>query len=473
MRVIIVGAGVSGLSLASFLRRVNIDCVIVDQAPYLSANFQVPTVLQANALSCFKSYGIFGMFEDSRLQPEDYFGIKDAATGEWMLKVKNHEVSLSSLGELDIIPSSTARSSNYNSCTMQRMRDIESYELGKVALRATLNPQRLRKALQEHILDLRVNQRVVDLVPHDGVKGGVHVVFEDGTSEWGDVVVGADGMHSTVRKVLYPNEHIQSTSLNSLQIDGFVNLEDLIDRKVHPNVNPLDALPSFLQDGQPCEMWGNRLTCSMYPLTHQGEPTVSFSAHIYDAPHEILDIGANDNLSGDAYREVYRSVLYDSFKSTNPELASMLKKAAIAVPTEAVEVPIIAQWFNRRAVLVGEAAHGSLPSFLSQDASLCVEDAAMLAAALCNVPVMSDEGFGFAFKQYETVRRDRIEKYIRQSRRARRFCSTPHVGIRNAVLKMTPSPVAVGLQKWLSDWAYSSQQLLVDPKTKFEQAYRR
>ena len=455
MRVIIVGAGISGLSCAAFLRRLNIDCVVMEQAPYLNANFQLPTTLYANALSCFKAYSIHGMFEDARLQPEDYFGIMNAK-GEWMLKVRNEEVSLSPLGELDIIPHSSAPFATSNSVVRGAERAYINQEMGRVALRATLSPRILKKSLREHVLDLRLNHRVVDLVPHEGIKGGVHVVLEDGTTEWCDVVIGADGMHSTVRRLLYPHEHVQATSLNSVQIDGFCEAAEL---------------PSVLKDGQPVELWGNRKTVSLFPLHHQGERRFCFSAHMYDAPNEI--VGTNDDgIDGEAYRQIYRNVLAENFTEFGPELVEFFKRADLAVPTEAIEVPIMAQWHNRRAVLLGEAAHGSLPSFLNHDASLCVEDAAMLAAALCDVPVFSDEGFGYAFRQYETVRRDRVEKYIRQSRRARRFCSTDYVGARNAVLKMCPGGVAIATQRWLSDWAFSAGQLLVDPKARLEIAYR-
>lgn len=455
MRVIIVGAGISGLSTAAFLRRLNIDCVVMEQAPYLNANFQLPTTLYANALSCYKAFSIHGMFEDSRLQPEDYFGIKDEK-GNWLLQVKNEEVSLSALSELDVIPHSSAPFATANSVVRSAERSHLSQELGKVALRATLSPRILKKSLREHCLDLRLNHRVVDLVPHEGIKGGVHVVLEDGTTEWCDVVIGADGMHSTVRKLLYPHEHIQSTSLNSMQIDGFCDCAEL---------------PPFLADGQPVDLWGKRKTISMFPMHHQGERRFCFSAHMYDPPHDVLNIN-DDSVDGELYREIYRNVLRDNFNEFGPEVVEFLKRADLAVPTEAIEVPIMSQWYNRRAVLVGEAAHGSLPSFLNHDASLCVEDAAMLAAALCDVPVFSDEGFAFVFRQYETVRRDRIEKYIRQSRKARKFCSTEYVGARNAVLKCCPGGAALAMQRWLSDWAFSASQLLIDPKVRLEIAYR-
>lgn len=455
MRVIIVGAGISGLSLAAFLRRVNIDCVVMEQAPYLNANFQLPTTLYANALSCYKAYSIHGMFEDHRLQPEDFFGIKNEK-GNWLLKVKNEEVSLSPLTDLDVIPHSSAPFATSNSVTRLTERAYLSQELGRVALRATLSPRILKKSLREHVLDLRLNHRVVDLVPHDGIKGGVHVVLEDGTTEWCDVVVGADGMHSTIRKLLYPHEAIQSTSLNSMQIDGFCEV---------------DSLPTCIADGHPAELWAHRKSISLFPMFHQGERRFCFSAHMYDPPHELMSMN-DDRLDGEAYREVYRNVLKENFKEFGDELNGLLAKADLAVPTEAVEVPIMAQWYNRRAVLLGEAAHGSLPSFLNHDASLCVEDAAMLAAALCDIPLYSDEGFGFAFRQYETVRRDRVEKYIRHSRSARKFCSTNYVGARNGILKCIPSGVALSTQRWLSDWAFSASQLLIDPKVRLEVAYR-
>ncbi|ESS63623.1 monooxygenase [Trypanosoma cruzi] len=455
MRVVIVGAGLSGLSLAAFLRRLNVDCVVLEQAPFLRANYQMPFTLFANALSCYKAFGMDHVLSGGDVVSEEYFGILDERL-RWLLRVRNRTVHLRALGDGEMIPLSTAPPANSESIVSQRIQEKMKQELGSVPLRATFSADYLRRILRYHVEDVHFNSRAVDLLPHDGIKGGVHVVLENGQTEWGDVVVGADGAHSTIRRLLYPSEYIgtSSRSLGMTQVDGFVELGH-------------DVCPT---GDYPVEVWGRRRVLSCVPLYCDGKVQLAFSATLYDPPMEVVDIHSETDAM--AVRDVYRALLHREFAAFGDDITVLLQRAEVAVPTELVEVPVMPRWFNKRAVLIGEAAHGSLPSFLAQDASLCVEDAALLAASLLDVPLHSDTGFEYVFKQFETLRRDRAERYIRQSRRARRFTSLSYSTVRDAMLRATPSVALMWFQRWLSNWRYNSQQLEVDPKIKAETAFR-
>ena len=454
MRVVIVGAGLSGLSLAAFLRRLNVDCVVVEQAPFLQANYCVPYTLFANALSCFKAFGMEYIFTNSGMRPEECFGIQNDR-GSWLLRIPNKDIHLQALGGEDVIPLSTAAPANSESIVSQRLMEAQKQEMGYVPLRCTMPASYLRDALRRHIPEITFASRVVDLVPHDGVKGGVHAVLEDGSTEWGDVVVGADGMHSTIRRLLYPNEHVgtSSRSLGTMQIDGFTDC---------PHCPPHLV--------QPVECWGTHRTLRVVPLHRFGENTLAFSATLHRLPQEVVDVRAD--MDAMEVLQVFQRLLGREYADFGTDIATLLSRAKLAVPTEVLEVPLLPRWYNRRAVLMGEAAHGAMPSFLDQDASLCVEDAALLAVALLDVPLPRDSGFEYAFRQFETVRRDRVERYIRQSRRARRLTAMSSTAVRNTLLRLTPPIVAKLSQRWLSNWSYSSQQLAVDPKIKMETAFR-
>jgi 2-polyprenyl-6-methoxyphenol hydroxylase-like FAD-dependent oxidoreductase len=450
MRVVIVGAGLSGLSLAGFLRRVGIDCVILEQAPYMHANFQLPIVLYANALSCIKAFDMGGIFDDGSIIIEKEYGIKNP-TGRWLLKFKNHDISLSPLGKDDRVPISTALKANAGNIVNQRLQEVQKYELGIVPLRSTFSARQLKNALRRFAPDVHFGSRVVDIVPHDGVKGGAFAVMDNGTKCWGDVIVGADGMHSTVRKLLYPNQYVGTTSasLNMTQVDGFVELPEL---------------PSYME-ACPHEVWGHRKTIALYPMFHQGEKRVAFSATLYEAPEQLERL--DSSVSDEEYRQVYRNLLKQQFAEFGDEVTNVLRAATVAVPTEVIEVPIMPQWFHKRAVLIGEAAHGAIPSFLSQDSSLCVEDAALLATSLLDLPSSSDASYEYVFKNFETIRRTRIEKYIRQSRTARAVASTKHSTLRNMAISKTPARLLLSYQKWLSRWHFSSQHISKDSEIIF------
>nr|CCC92614.1 unnamed protein product [Trypanosoma congolense IL3000] len=455
MRVVIVGAGLSGLSLAAFLRRLNVDCVVLEQSPLLQALYQSPYTLYANALSCYKAYEMEHLLDSSDSFSEQYFGIRDDHL-RWLLKIKNRTVRLRALGQEDRVPMSTAPPANSESIVSRRLAEKMKKELGSVPLRTTFSAEGLRSNLRRHVQQIRFGARVVDLCPHYGIKGGVHAVLEDGSTEWGDVVVGADGGHSTIRKLLYPSEYIGTScrTLGMTQVEGYVELGE----------------GHWPAGEYPAEIWGVRRVLSCVPLQQRDKRRLAFSATLYDPPKEVVDLSVEmDPLR---VREVYRSLLRREFASFGENISNKLGSADLAIPTEMVEVPIMPCWYNKRAVLIGEAAHGAFPSFLAQDASLCVEDAALLATSLLDVPLCNDAGFEYAFRQFETVRRDRVERYIRQSRRARWFTSLSSTFLRNGVLRMTPSTGVMWFQRWLANWSYSSQQLEVDPKIKMETAYR-
>ncbi|EAN76268.1 monooxygenase, putative [Trypanosoma brucei brucei TREU927] len=455
MRVVIVGAGLSGLSLAAFLRRINIDCVVLEQSPFLRATYQPPYTLYANALSCFKAFELDDGFYTGDAISESHFGIQNERL-QWLLRVRNRVVQLQALGQEDCVPLSTAPPANSDSTVSRRLAEELKQDLGCVPLRTTFSADYLRSILRKYVQEIRFNANVVDLRPHDGIKGGVHVVLDNGQTEWGDVVVGADGGHSTVRKLLYPDEYIGTScrTLGMTQVDGYVELGD-------------EPWPT---GESPAEVWGKRRVLSCIPLQWDGRRHFAFSATLYDPPTEIVDV--SKEMDPIELREVYRSLLRREFASFGGDITNTLSRAELAIPSELVEVPVMPRWYNKRAVLIGEAAHASLPSFLAQDASLCVEDAALLSTSLVDVPLCNDAGFEYAFRQFETVRRDRIEGYIRQSRRARRFTSLSHTWLRNGMLSVIPSLSLVWFQRWLANWSYSAQQLEVDPKIKMETAYR-
>jgi 2-polyprenyl-6-methoxyphenol hydroxylase-like FAD-dependent oxidoreductase len=87
MRVVIVGAGVSGLSLAAMLRRVNVQCLAIEQKPSLEAEFDLPVIPWSNALSCYRAFGIDQMLSAPGVTPEMYSGIRRASDSRWLTRL--------------------------------------------------------------------------------------------------------------------------------------------------------------------------------------------------------------------------------------------------------------------------------------------------------------------------------------------------------------------------------------------------
>jgi len=114
---------------------------------------------------------------------------------------------------------------------------------------------------------------------------------------------------------------------------------------------------------------------------------------------------------------------------------------------------------------MGDAAHGGFPSYLQQDASLCVEDAAILATIIATLPIYNDRGWEYGFRKYEKARRYRIERYARQSQATREFSANTNPMLRDFALKMTPPSVANHFLKWLNSWSYKGSEAEFDPES--------
>jgi 2-polyprenyl-6-methoxyphenol hydroxylase-like FAD-dependent oxidoreductase len=483
MRVVIVGAGVSGLTLAAFLRRLNISCVVIERLPDLDSVYQPPVTLWSNALNCYSAFDIGGVLRYEDSTPETYFGVRQARTNKWLLRMKNRAVQHEAMDEGDLVPSAVAPTSTSESLVSRVVLDEIKKELADVPLRHTISARKLKGALREYVDDVRFGRAVVDLAPSSRAHQGVDVVLDNGHVESADVVVGADGLYSSVRRLVYPYQVEAHTPLsqNVTQIDGFVRVADF---------------PASL-GAHPAELWGNRKTVSYFPVTDatplrdrmerplsrteyqqkqnekvdRGDGTsvnpdlrkkyIGFSATLYNSPEDVTTLGSITSV--EEMTKSCRALLDREFADFGDDVRAFMRTAEHATTAELLEVPIMPQWHNRRAVLMGDAAHGALPSLLSQDASLCVEDAAVLATTLANVPLDRDSGYTYAFRSYEKARRARVEQFIRQSRRTRGLACSQNPALRDVMLRCVPPMVATRSAHWLSGWSYRSKSLLFDP----------
>lgn len=346
MRVLIVGAGVAGLALARALHRRGITAEVVERAsewPTAGAGLYLP----GNAVRALDELGV-GPAVAARAHPIERQRLVDHRGRR--------------LAEIDV----TAFWEGVGGC---------------VALE--------RAALHEVLRDATADVPVRLGTEVTGFEDGElpQVAFADGSRGEYDVVVGADGVHSTIR---------------TLALDG----------------------PPARYVGQVC--W--RFVASGFPelagwTVWLGRNRTFLTVALGGGTvYCYADIGTADPATAD--RERWRESFTD-FAAPVPSLLERADGAYFALIEEVV-APV---WRSGRVVLVGDAAHASSPN-MAQGAGLAVEDALVLAEEL-----IADQSIEQSLTGYERRRRGRVAFVQEQTHRRDRTRSLPPL-IRNLSLRL-------------------------------------
>jgi len=215
---------------------------------------------------------------------------------------------------------------------------------------------------------------------------GVRALFDDGSDATGQVLIGADGIHSAVRQRIDPNAPAPSYV-------GLVNLGG------YARGVPVDAEP-----GSYTMIFGRRAFFG-YALAPDGE--VWWFANV---PHgEQPARGEVEAITGEQWqRRLAELYAQDAGPAVRLVQASDPADIMRASPTHSL--PHLPVWHRDRMVVIGDAAHAPTPSS-GQGASLAVEDAVVLAKCLRDLPHQE------AFAAYERLRRARVEQIAKVAAR--------------------------------------------------------
>jgi 2-polyprenyl-6-methoxyphenol hydroxylase-like FAD-dependent oxidoreductase len=207
---------------------------------------------------------------------------------------------------------------------------------------------------------------------------GVTAHFSDGSSATADVLIGADGIHSSVRTLIDP-------AAPGPGYTGMLGFEAIVDHVV-----PSEPGAMFFS-------FGNRAYYLYWSLpdgrTHWGANLPQA------APMRLTEARA-------VPAEEWLRRLIDTYGDDHPggELVHATSPDQLHVNGSLHIMPPMPHWYRSRLVLVGDAVHA--PSNTSgQGASLAIESAIELARCLRDQP--SAEA---AFATYERLRRPRVER---------------------------------------------------------------
>jgi salicylate hydroxylase len=392
MRVLIAGAGIGGLTAALALRRAGFDAHVYEQARVLrevgagvAISPNAVKVLQELGLTeALRTVGVVSHSMDSR----------DWQTGALLGRVPLADAAVERWG-------------------------APFYHLHRADLHDVL-----RAALGDQHITL--GARCVAVEQRDS---GVTARFADGRETTGDLLIGADGIHSVVRDhVAGPDRPIWSRQ---------ISWRGLAPAKVGHDVGLEVRHHSF---------WGPRKIFVCF----------------YVSAGRLVNWVGNTQSNEDWHEESWsargdRDEVLRLFAGWHPEVQALIAGTEQVFKWALFDRPPLETWTRGRVTLLGDAAHPMLP-YMAQGASQSIEDAFVLARCLA----ADREDPQRAIERYAARRRERtaaVQAASREASRVVRLTDPAEVQARNAGLAESPE-APVDRFDWI--WSYDAERAMVD-----------
>jgi salicylate hydroxylase/6-hydroxynicotinate 3-monooxygenase len=217
------------------------------------------------------------------------------------------------------------------------------------------------------------------LVGLENGAGQVTLAFADGTRERADVVIGADGVHSTVRRILLGPEKPQWKG-----------------RVAYRAVFPAALVGRDLGASR-TKWWGPDSHIVIY-YTTPARDEVYFVTSVAE-PAEWMT-RESWSAKGDV------KALRAAYAGYHADVRAVLDGCPDCHKWAILEREPLARWSDGRVVLLGDACHPMTP-YMAQGAATAIEDAAVLARCL---EAVDGEDMAGAFKRYEAHRKPRTSR---------------------------------------------------------------
>ncbi len=333
--VLVVGGGIGGLSTAIALRGAGVDVDVVERNPAWDV-YGVGIIQPGNALRALNELGLAerAVAEGHPMYGDRTFltdGVTVIADNDWPALVPG-------------LPPG-------NGITRTRLHTI------------------FQDAVLESGADVRVGVTVATL---EDTGDRVDVAFSDGETRSYDLVVGADGLYSQIREMVFPDA---PKATYTGQVCWRYNL---------PRIEGLDKIWAVI---------GPAGAAGFVPLA----PDLMYMLTIEKPPE-----GAPIRLPQDGIAEIYRQRLapYGGPVAEHRELL-VDDEAVVYRPVENVLVP--PPWHRGRVVLIGDAAHATSPH-CGQGAAQAIEDGIVLTEELQRQETVAAALEAFMARRYDRCR---------------------------------------------------------------------
>jgi 6-hydroxynicotinate 3-monooxygenase len=346
LSIAIIGAGMGGLASAAALRRVGIEVTVYEQAAQFSrlgAGIQIG----CNAMKVLRGLGLESKLRQQSFYPRSWNN-KDWRTGEVKFDMVFGEAAERKFGAPYLL-----------------------------AHRGDLHAA-LASAVPDQCV--RLGRRLVGL---DQANDGVRLTFADGATAVADAVIGADGVHSSVKDLLF--------GVSPLNFTG---------RIAYRTTFPATLLNGHTIDD--CTKWWGE---DRHIVIYYVKPDRSEVYFVTSQPESDFRI-ESWSAKGDVKE------LRSAFDGFDRQVGTVLAACPDVHKWALVDRDSLDRWTEGNVTLLGDACHPMTP-YMAQGAAMAMEDAAVLSRCLDGV---GRDGVADAFRRFEDSRKQRTTRVQQTSR---------------------------------------------------------
>jgi 2-polyprenyl-6-methoxyphenol hydroxylase-like FAD-dependent oxidoreductase len=352
--VAVIGSGLAGLSLALALHQHSIPVTVYESRP-APFNIGGAVMLSPNALRILDSLGIYN-------------------------EAKGKGYNFETLEYRDL-PGNLLETYDFGGETKYGYKALRIYRHVLI--------DELLVALKAKQIPIQFGKRFSHVVK-DSWEQNVTFAFADGTTESASLLVGADGIHSTVRRYLYPD-----LEPNFIGMAGITAAVPTAQLKLPPGYH----IPVTISSGQggfvvaPQQIDGSEVLIGKQQRLSAGEPGWD-RAFVADKQGGVKFLQADN--------EHFPDFVQNATSHIDP---NKVNKWPFFI------VPKLDKWASetRRVLILGDAAH-AIPPSAGQGINQAFEDVYILALLLSKVGQINNPQDALTF--WQTYRQERVDKIL-------------------------------------------------------------
>jgi 2-polyprenyl-6-methoxyphenol hydroxylase-like FAD-dependent oxidoreductase len=334
-KVLIVGGGIGGQSAAIALKQIGIEVEIVEILPQYDV-YGVGIIQQANALRALDALGVA---DEAMKRGYPYAKVK-------MCTPTGHQFAEAGTPPIGRFPS-------HNGISRRILHDVLI--------------ERCKTLGVKYRMGLTVDQ-IIDK------ENGVDVVFSDGTTGSYDILIGADGINSKVRKLIFGDYSPKYVGLSNWR---------------YAFKKPKDLETGYM-------FFGKKSKVGLIPMTKDTMYMFVVSAEGADNPF----------IKADQMIPKLKSILEEYPIPMVQDLIDQITEPKLVNyrPLETLHLP--EPWFKGNVIIIGDGAHATIPH-LGSGAALAIEDAVVLAEEIAK-----QDGTQAIFSRFMNRRLERCKMVV-------------------------------------------------------------